>query len=89
MKVKFNLVKIIHPKQKARSVFEDRTANRDVLTQYVDDSTGETFDQSHYVVGDYWYTSDIINKFNDAGTSNSQTKLTNFSRNSSFNWFIK
>ena len=33
----------------ARSVFEDRTANRDVLTQYVDDSTGETFDQSHSI----------------------------------------
>ena len=63
----------------ARSAFEDRTANREIMTEYVDDSSGETFDQSHYVVGDYWYTSDIINKYNDAGTSihrqNSQIAL--------------
>ena len=63
----------------ARSTFEDRTANRDVLTEYVDDSTGETFDASHYVVGDYWYTADIIEKYMDTGTSihrqNSQIAL--------------
>ena len=63
----------------ARSAFEDRTANREVLTEYVDDSTGETFGASHYVVGDYWYTADIIEKYKDTGTSihrqNSQIAL--------------
>ena len=63
----------------ARSAFEDRVSNRDVITDYIDEDTGESFDASHYVVGDYWYTSDIIEKFDDAGTSihrqNSQIAL--------------
>jgi len=53
----------------ARSAFEDRTANRNVITEFVDPDNGKTYDASHYVVGDYWYTSDIIAEFNDAGTS--------------------
>tara|TARA_Y100001980_G_C14556630_1_gene348944 strand:+ start:1307 stop:11071 length:9765 start_codon:yes stop_codon:yes gene_type:complete len=63
----------------AKSAFEDRVANRDVITEYFDEDSGQTFGASHYVVGDYWYTSDIIEKFDDAGTSihrqNSQIAL--------------
>ena len=63
----------------ARAAFEDRTANRNVITEFENTDNGETYNSSHYVVGDYWYTSDIIEEFNDVGSSihrqNSQIAL--------------
>ena len=53
----------------ARAAFEDRTANRNVITEYENPDNGKTYNASHYVVGDYWYTSDIIEEFNDVGSS--------------------
>ena len=63
----------------ARSAFEDRTANRNILTEYEDPDTGNVYNSSHYVVGDYWYTSDMVEEFKDVGSSihrqNSQIAL--------------